>query len=171
MNFVEIETMILDQIQTIHRPVLDAVMVYITRLGDHGTIWILTAFVFLCTKKYRKGGMVICLALIFSFILGNLIIKNLVARPRPCWVNDTVQLLISVPGDYSFPSAHTMSSFAAATAIFFMNKSWGITALLLAGAIAFSRMYLYVHYPTDILAGAVLGVFVAYAAKWGLPKR
>lgn len=160
------EFAILDALQKIHTPVLDTIMTFITSLGNSGIIWILAGVILLCIPKYRRGGVLVLLALILNLILGNLILKNLVARQRPCWINETVQLLIAVPRDYSFPSGHTMSGFAAATAIWLTDKKLGIPAFILAALIGFSRLYLYVHFPTDVLGGAVLGIMVAFAAKW-----
>ena len=86
--------------------------------------------------------------------------KPLVARERPCWIRDPVQLLIDMPKDYSFPSGHTQVSVVSAMAIFQNNRKWGIAAFVLASLIAFSRLYLYVHFPTDVLAGIVIGMAV-----------
>ena len=159
------EFAILDSLQKIHTPMLDTIMTSVTKLGNSGIIWILTGIVLLCIPKYRKGGVLVMLALILNLILGNLILKNLIVRERPCWIKDGIELLIAVPRDYSFPSGHTMSGFAAATAIWFTEKRLGIAAFLLAALIGFSRLYLYVHFPTDVLAGAVLGILVGIAAK------
>ncbi len=139
-------------------PILDVLMVWLTKLGDAGFIWILVAFILLCLKTYRPYGYVLSASLISTFIVGNLVLKNLVARPRPCWVDPSVKLLIEMPHDYSFPSGHTMSSFAAATVLYALNRTLGIIAFVLAALISFSRLYLFVHYPTDILAGLVIGV-------------
>lgn len=100
---------------------------------------------------------------ILDGILCNLLLKNLVRRIRPCDINDAVRLLIPYPSDYSFPSGHTAVSFAAASALYFAGEKYlWKAALVLAAFIAFSRMYLYVHYPTDILGGALLGILCGY---------
>ena len=105
---------------------------------------------------------------------GNLVIKNLVARVRPCAINTAIELLIPFPSEYSFPSGHTLSSFIGATCIFLRDKRLGVPAYLLASLIAFSRLYLYVHFPSDIIGGALLGLALAYLAfkimkkpRWG----
>lgn len=91
-------------------------------------------------------------------------LKPLVARERPCWINESVHLLVAMPKDYSFPSGHTQASFASATAIFHVNKKAGVCAFILAVLIAFSRLYLYVHFPTDVLAGIGIGVICGLLA-------
>ena len=104
------------------------------------------------------------IALIMGLIFGNLLLKNVIARERPYTIEfarmtaDKVKELISLPHDYSFPSGHTQASFAAATSIFMYNKKYGTAAYVLAALIAFSRMYIYVHFPTDIIGGMVLGI-------------
>lgn len=108
--------------------------------------------------------MAVTAALILDVILCNGILKNLVARVRPCDVNTTVQLLIPRPEDYSFPSGHTAASFATTAALFFAGKKkklW-IPALGLSVLIAFSRLYLYVHYPTDVLGGLLVGILCGW---------
>lgn len=153
-------------LQGLHSPVLDKVMVLITTLGDAGIIWILLALVLMFTKKYRTYGVTMAVALLMMLVFGNGILKNIFMRERPCWIDETVVLLIENPHDYSFPSGHTFSSIAAATVILLRNKKAGIAAMVLAVLIAFSRMYLFVHFPTDILASLFLGVLTAGAAHW-----
>ena len=161
----QFELKILDAIQSISNPVLDAFFTFITYLGDEGIIWIIAAVVMLFFKKSRKCGIMVAMALIIGLIVGNLGLKNIFARPRPFTVNSDMlkYLLVSPPNSYSFPSGHTMSSVECAVAIFLFNKKWGIPALILASLIGFSRCYLYVHYPTDVLAGALLGIAIGFA--------
>lgn len=139
-------------------PVGNVVMPFVSTLGNKGLIWIALAVVLLCIPKYRKQGLVLLLALGFSCLVGEGIIKHLVARGRPFWDNPELPLLITPPSGYSFPSGHTMSSFTAATVLWNENRKWGIAAAILAVMIGFSRIYLSVHYPSDVLSGAVLGV-------------
>lgn len=157
------EFKILDWIQTIRTPAGDAVMCFITRLGDAGMIWILAAILLLAIPKTRRTGMVLAAALCIDFVLCNGILKNLFARIRPCEINTSISLLIARPGDFSFPSGHTAASFAAAAALFFAGerKLWK-PAMVLASLIAFSRLYLYVHYPTDIIGGILVGIAAGY---------
>lgn len=158
------EMSILQGIQNIHNGLLDSIMVFITSLGNAGIIWIVLAVIFLFSKKYRKCGIAMALALLFSFIFGNVILKNVFERPRPSWVDTNVMLLIKNPTDFSFPSGHSFASFAGATVIFMYHKKEGIAALILAGLIAFSRLYLFVHYPSDVVLGSLFGVISAIVA-------
>lgn len=168
---MQLEFELLDMIQALRSPVGDAIMVFITNLGNGGIIWILTAAVLLFIPKTRKAGVVMAVTLCLDAILCNGILKNLFARIRPCDIRDSVQLLIARPDDFSFPSGHTAASFAAVAALFFSGKRklWK-PAFVLAVLIAFSRLYLYVHFPTDILGGIVLGVLCGYVAYWGVNK-
>lgn len=154
---------ILYALQKIHGPLLDKLMTGITFLGDKGWIWLLLAVVFLCIKKTRLLGAAIVISIGTGYLAGNLILKPLVARQRPCWLDQSVALLIANPRDFSFPSGHTLVSFEGAVSIFLYRRRWGVWALALAALIAFSRLYLFVHFPTDVLAGAVLGTAVALA--------
>lgn len=139
---------------------MDSVMLFFTRLGDAGLIWILIGVGLICTKKYRSYGVMVLLALAVAFLLGDQLIKPIVERVRPCNVTEGMEILIKKPRGFSFPSGHTGSSFAAAVVIWGADKRFGIGALILAGLIAFSRLYLYVHYPTDVVAGLILGLTV-----------
>ena len=138
---------------------LDAVFPKLTLLCY---LFIGAALVFLFFRKFRQGGVAMCGAILLSLLVGNLLLKNLVARDRPCWIDpDFLQLLVSVPKDFSFPSAHTMISVSAAAALFHYSKALGIPALVIAALVGFSRLYLFVHFPTDVFAGAVIGVILA----------
>ena len=144
------EIHILDMIQNLRTPIGDVVVPLITRLGDAGIIWIILTVLLLIIPKTRKTGVIMMAALLVDVLLCNVLIKNLVARTRPFDVNTAVQLLVAKPRDYSFPSGHTAASFAS------------VTALYLAVLIALSRLYLYVHYPTDIIGGVVFGSLSGY---------
>ena len=173
-----LELSILDLIQKLHTPLGDQVMCAITKLGNGGAIWIALTLSLLLVPKTRRCSAVLAAALVINTILCNGILKPLVARPRPCDVNTAIQLLIPRPSDWSFPSGHTSASFASASALFFhvyrisgamvpesqdaAKKLWK-PALVLAFLIAFSRLYLYVHYPTDVLGGIVVGCLSGYA--------
>lgn len=142
---------------------MDAVMPKITFLGDGGWFWILLTLLGFIPKKTRKYAHVAAIGLILCLLCGNVILKPMIARTRPFDINTAMQsmLLVKAPTDGSFPSGHTQASFAVATAICFWKRKWGVPALILATIIAFSRLYLYVHYPTDVLAGFCFGVLFA----------
>ena len=137
---------------------LDAVMPVITFLGNGGWFWIAMAVVMLFFKRTRKTALMMGAALVLGLLICNLWLKPTVARIRPYEVVEGIRLLIEKQSDFSFPSGHTTASFEAATMLMLRDKRFGIPAMVLAVIIAFSRMYLYVHYPTDVLAGAILGI-------------
>lgn len=160
---MDIELKFLDLLQTIHHPFLDTIMVFITRLGDMGLVWILLAIILFLFPKTRKVGIILGIALCINFILCNGLLKHTFARTRPCDINRSVSLLISRPDDFSFPSGHTSASFAAVTVLYMSNKKKLFKiSFIIACFIAFSRMYLYVHYPSDIIGGIIVGVISGY---------
>ena len=142
-------------------PFLDAVVPKLTMLGNAGIIWILAGLALLCSKKYRRQGALVLMGLLAGLLVGNIVLKNLVARPRPCWLDPSVQLLIASPTDYSFPSGHTLSSTIAATILTKIDRRFGYAAIPLAVLIALSRLYLYVHFPSDVLIAALLGLLIS----------
>jgi len=148
-------------LQELHNPLLDALMVFVTTLGNGGVVWLVMAIVLLCSKKTRRCGCLILVSMGICYLLGNMTLKNLLQRIRPCQIDTSIVLKIPRPGEYSFPSGHTMHGFTAATMVFLHNKKAGIATLILAALIAFSRMYLFVHFPTAILAGMLIGIGVA----------
>ena len=155
--------------ETMQCSVLDALMPKITLLGHGGVIWLLAAAGMTYSKKYRKYGIAVFAALAAGVLVGNVCLKHLVARPRPCWL-ESVPLLISDPTDFSFPSGHTLSSVIAATVLTAANHKFGFAAIPLAALIAFSRLYLYVHFPSDVLASVVIGLLLGCAAV-GIVRR
>lgn len=155
---------ILDYIQNhIRCGFLDAVMPRVTFLGDGGLIWIALALIFLILKKHRKKGVMMAAALICGMIICNILLKNIIGRQRPCWINENINMLVDIPRDYSFPSGHTLASFESSAVLLFCSRKAGAAALVLSVLIAFSRLYLYVHFPTDVLAGAVIGTIIGIA--------
>ena len=147
-------------------PALDAAMPVITALGDAGIFWMVVAVALLLNRKTRRVGVGMGIAMVAGLLLCNATLKPLCQRPRPYdyqydVFGKLIPLIIERQHDFSFPSGHTIASFEAAGVIALNNKKWGIGALLLAGLIAFSRLYLYVHYPTDVLVSIVLGLGLA----------
>lgn len=142
---------------------LDRVVPVITHLGDGGYFWIAIILLLLVFKKTRKYGVAMAIAMLMNLVLCNLTLKPLIARPRPFALRE-VTLLIPQPGEHSFPSGHTASSFAAAGALLFMGAKGRIPALIMALLIGLSRLYLYVHYPTDVLGGILLGLACGFVA-------
>lgn len=166
-----IELAVLDAIQGIRFPALDIIMKYLTHLGDAGILFIILTLLLLSIKKTRLFGLVCATALIFDLLAVNIIIKPLVARARPFTFRPDLILLIKRPLEFSFPSGHTAISFAFAMAIGAYSRKYQLWAFVLSAVIAFSRMYLYVHYPSDILAGIVIGLLCGYLARLVWRKR
>ena len=161
---------------------LDAIVPPITHLAEKGIFWIAVALILICFKKTRKTGFMVGAALLIGLALGNGVLKNVVGRIRPYDLDGSLlkeaDLLVSGLSDFSFPSGHTLASFEAATVLLIRDKRMGIPALVLAILIALTRLYLYVHYPTDVIAGAifgiafaVLGVFVVNRIYKALSRR
>ena len=158
-------------LQDIHNPALDTVMVFVSALGNAGIFWIAVGLLLLITTRYRRGGAQMLVAMAVTFIIGNLILKNLVARERPCWIDREVQLLMASPSDYSFPSGHSMNGFAGSVSLLCIDKRIGIPAVILAAVIAFSRLYLFMHFPTDVFAGIVIGLVIALITNYVFWKK
>ena len=152
---------ILYALQSMRNPILDSVMITFTRLGDAGVLWIAIAVGLLFTKKYRKCGVAMTLSLLVSLITCNFVLKNLVMRDRPCWIDNTILLLIDNPSDYSFPSGHTYASVVSAYTIYLYHKNAGKVSLGVASVVALSRLYLFVHFPTDVVASIILSIITA----------
>lgn len=166
----EIEFAVLNAIQNLRCGFMDAIMVFFTTLGEWGAVWIVLGLALLFFKKYRRLGVTVLLGLIIGLITVNFGIKNIVARPRPCAIYSEIKLLVPFPSEYSFPSGHTVSSFGAATSVFLKNRKMGAFALALAVLIAFSRLYLFVHFPTDVLGGVVIGVAISFLSTYIMKK-
>lgn len=159
----EMDLSILDWIQEHLRcGILDHIVPVITLLGEAGWIWILLAVVLLARKKTRKLGVAVAISLVLDLIFCNLLLKPIIARARPFTFRSELTLLVKAPKDFSFPSGHTAASFAAASALLFSKTKGWIPAMVLAAAIALSRLYLYVHHPTDVLAGVAVGFLCGF---------
>lgn len=162
-RLLEIDGNILIWIQNnLRNSVLDPIMKCITYLGNAGAIWIILSIVFIAIPKTRKIGVVCACSLALTFLIDNVILKNIVARIRPYDAIENLNRLIGAQSDFSFPSGHSGSSFSVAVVMFReMPKKIGITALILAVLIALSRLYVGVHYPSDVLAGCIVGTIIA----------
>lgn len=162
MAFMEsLDWLVLNWIQEIFRcKAGDLFMPMISFVCNRGEIWILIGVVLLFMKKHRKTGILLLAGLLAGFLIGNVFLKNALMRERPCWLNPDVVLLVKNPTDYSFPSGHTLASTIAAVILTKGNRRFGFWAIPLAILIGFSRLYLYVHFPTDVLGAVVLGCLI-----------
>jgi Membrane-associated phospholipid phosphatase len=155
--------------QYIRQPILTPLFKLLTYAGNSGLIWIIISISLLFFKKTRPVGLAALLTLVVSFIINNEILKNVIARQRPYTQLSQLNILIPKPSGFSFPSGHAANSFAAAGAFYYNgNKKWGIAALILAGFIGVSRLYLGVHYPSDVLFGALSGMLISYCISKGI---
>ncbi len=147
-------------------PLLDSFFSFITRFGDGGVFFIALAVVLLFFKKTRRAGITMGISLLLGLLICNMTIKPIAARIRPYDFDTSIVLIIPPESEFSFPSGHTVASFEGALSVLFYHKESGICLLVLAALIAFSRLYLMVHYPLDVLAGVVIAVCIAFAAKY-----
>ncbi len=149
--------------ENIRTPFLDSVGVFLDRAFYAGLFWIVLSMLLIAFRRTRVAGVAMLASMLIALLVGEVGLKNIICRPRPCHIDPSVPLAIPAPSSYSFPSGHTGSSFAAAGALFAFNKKLGIPALVLAFIVGLSRMYLFVHFPTDVLGGIVLGLLSAFA--------
>lgn len=166
MNFlVEWELSLLHTIQDSATELGGFLWTLVTSFGEAGIFWIALSLVLMLIPKTRKAGFSMGLALLLGVILGNGVLKNVIARPRPYDLDPTLSHRLAfgeMSKDFSFPSGHTLASFEAATALFLHYKKWGAAALILAFFVSISRLFLLVHYPSDLLAGMILGITFAF---------
>ena len=158
-SFQKIDIQILDFIDRyLQFTILDRIMLIITRMGNGGLVWILLSIYLIYSNNYRIEGYMVIISMVLTAILGEGLIKHLIKRTRPFIKIDQRILLISKPMTYSFPSGHAASSFAVAGVFIKMNTDISIYITILASLIAFSRLYLNVHYLSDVLIGVILGL-------------
>ncbi len=150
----------------IENPVLSAVMLFVTKLGDGGIIWLFTIIALLLIRRHAKVGMASALSIGTCFVFGNYVLKPFVGRVRPCNIYTNLELLVNRPDDFSFPSMHAATAFSVAVILYRYDKRMGIPAIVLASLISLSRVYLNVHYTTDIIAGAIFGTAFALVFYW-----
>lgn len=161
-SVTEFDFAILDYIQeNLRCAFLDWFMPFLSALGEAGIVWIVIAVALLLFKKTRACGAAVIVSVLLTLLIGEYGIKNIVCRVRPCNVNLGIDMLVSRPKSYSFPSGHTGAAFSAAVAIFCRYKKAGVVAVIFALLVGFSRMYNYVHFPTDVLAGMIFGTIMA----------
>lgn len=176
-SLLSFDLSVFEWIQGIQNGFLDAVMVGITTTGNAGAIFIVLGFVLLFTKKYRKAGLAVLVALIVMLLCNDLFLKEFFARVRPFnlfesnpekyaeWGTKYVfPELVYKPSGYSFPSGHTASAFAAATALLWHSRKWGVPTMIFATIMGFSRIYVQVHYCTDVIGGVISGVICGFIA-------
>ena len=154
------ELTFLNALQALRTPALDGVMRFFTHLGDSGFVWLALTALLLAFRRTRRAGWVLAAALLFDAVLCNILLKPMVGRIRPCDILTEVELLIPRPADFSFPSGHTLSSTIAATILTKTDRRFGYVAIPLAVLITLSRLYLYVHFPSDVFAAALLGLLI-----------
>lgn len=155
----EFELGILESIHSLQSPFLDFIIPKISFLGNAGMLWIATAIILVHFKKTRRCGVALGATLIICLILDNLLLKNIVSRERPFNVDESIKLLIPEPTDYSFPSGHTLSCFACTTVfMYYYRRPFGYITLVFSIIIGFTRLYLRVHFPSDVVSGAIIGI-------------
>lgn len=162
--------------ENLRSPFLDGVCAFLSYAFEAGIFWIVTALVLIVFRKTRTAGVALLASMAVALIVGEWGLKNIICRERPCMLDTQVPLAIPAPSSYSCPSGHTGSSFAAAGGIFAFNKKLGIPALVIALAVGLSRMYLFVHFPTDVLFGVAVGLLSALCVyllfrKFGVDRR
>lgn len=146
---------------------LDSFAVILSCLTNWGIVWCIIGVMMLFFRKTRVTGIVLIVALAAVFLIGDALLKHMIIRPRPFIINPDIKLLIKAPSSSSFPSTHSGLATAATTVLLVKKRSFGFIALALIVCIAFSRLYLYVHYPTDVFCGCLLGMLCALVALWG----
>jgi len=168
-NIQGIDEAILFYIQNnLRNPVIDQVMLFFTALGNSGLIWYAIAVILLFNKRYQRCGITLIISVSLAMLIGDELLKPLFERVRPCNKFPDIAMLLARPKSYSFPSGHAMISFAAACVLNYYKPLFGILAYILASIIAFSRLYLFVHYPSDVLGGMLFGTICSMLIIYGL---
>lgn len=159
----------LEWFDSLHGTALDQLMIGISYSATSGLIWFVLGFLMTCSRRWRRCGVSVVVSVALAYIVVDVILKPLVCRERPFAVED-FDLLVAAPDSWSFPSGHTASAFAGATAILVHDRRWGAVALVYAALVGISRLYLCVHWPTDVVAGAIVGSAVALLAIWFMSR-
>lgn len=163
------ELSVLEWFDSLHGSVLDPVMVGISYSATSGLIWFVLGFLMTCSRRWRRCGVSVIVAVALAYVVVDVILKPLVCRDRPFDAAD-FDLLIAAPDTWSFPSGHTASAFAGAAAVLIHSRRWGAVAMVYAVLVGVSRMYLCVHWPTDVIAGALIGTALAFLAVWFMSR-
>ncbi len=161
-SITPVDFQILDWIQqNLRCPFMDFLMPKISMIGEFGIVWLVIGIIMLCFRKTRRCAILMLISTLAVYCFGELFLKNQICRVRPCNIRPYLDIPVERPSSYSFPSGHTSSAFSCAVMILMNHRVGGVFALMLAIVIAFSRLYNYVHFPSDVLAGALLGAVFA----------
>lgn len=154
--------------ECVRQGVLDPLVKLYTTLGNAGIVWIVVSVAMLCWKPTRRAGATALCAMVLGLLCTNVVLKHLVSRPRPYTVVEGLIPLLTSGDPNSFPSGHTCAAFAAGVAWFGTAKKggWRAAALIQAVLMGLSRLYVGVHYPSDVLAGAVIGTLCGLGGLW-----
>lgn len=146
---------------------INPAVIFITKLGNSGFIWVVLSIILLFPKKTRRAGILSLVALLGSLCITNFFLKNYVARVRPYEVVQGLNCLVDKAVDWSFPSGHASAGFASAVVIYKSRpKRLGIPCMILAFLIALSRLYVGIHYPSDVICGAIIGTLIGLIVFW-----
>lgn len=158
---------VLYKIQNFSSPILDIFFKYITETAGFCFMAVLLVLL-LAYQHTRRLGKQALVAELLQLAVGSYFLKQLIARPRPFVIDSTIELIVKAPQSYSFPSGHSSTAFALAFVVIFSNcpKCFKLIALVWAIIICFSRLYLQVHFPTDVIFGALLGIVCSYTSKY-----
>ena len=162
---------ILYAIQGIRTPLFDSFIIWLTNfVGGYGQLWLVVGVVMCTFKKARKAGIAVLMSWVLVYVVNQCGLKELIARVRPCNIDQTIDMLVKAPSSYSCPSTHSAWALGGAVSIFMFHKKRGIPVILFSLLICFSRLYLFVHFPTDVLFGAFIGTLIGILC-WYIVKR
>ena len=162
---------ILYAIQNIRTDAFDSFILWLTNfVGNYGQLWLVVGLVMLTFKKARKAGIAVLLSWVLVYVVNQCGLKELIARVRPCNIDTTINMLVKAPSSYSCPSTHSAWALGGAMSIFMFHRKRGIPVILFSLLICFSRLYLFVHFPTDVLLGAAIGALIGIFCYWIVKK-
>lgn len=148
---------------TLHNGFFDLIMPLVSISGDRGLVWIMIGLALIIHRRQdtKMAAFLMLAALFISYLVGEEVLKNLFQRPRPFETLPGVELLVQPPGSFSFPSGHSANAFAAGLVLARKVPALACPAFIVAVLMAFSRVYVGVHYPLDVLCGALVGIACA----------